>query len=203
MRSATRASRRRPGLPSPPRSWTTCWPGAPSQGGPAIWEMISPGSAPPRVAANIQTRGYRSSADFREMQRRPTNGMGRRLLSKSRSLAALSGLRRPSGRLVLGLIALLAGPLLAGLATLLLGPLLRLRLPALFALLLLALAHRFSSCRMNSELEGLTLAAECIDYMSVRAIPNRPSARFHRLPQVSHGLGLIGDARWHDAFPAW
>jgi hypothetical protein len=42
---------------------------------------------------------------------------------------------------VLGLIGLLAGPLLARLATLLPRPLLGLRLPALVALLLLALAH--------------------------------------------------------------
>src|ERR1700737_2375956 len=69
-------------------------------------------------------------------------------------VAALSGLRRPRGRLVLGLIALLARPLLARLATLLLGPRLRLRLPALLALLLLALAHR-SSCRMNSASRAL------------------------------------------------
>src|SRR2546425_1579488 len=80
--------------------------------------------------------------------------MGRRFFVERQSLAALSGLRRPGRRLLLGLIALLAGPLGARLATLLLRPLLRLRLPALLAVLLLALAHRFSSCRMNSVLEG-------------------------------------------------
>src|SRR5712691_10533739 len=59
------------------------------------------------------------------------------------NLAALSGLRRPGGRLVLGLVALLAWPLLARLgAALLARPRLRLRLPALFAALLLALAHQ-------------------------------------------------------------
>jgi len=52
-------------------------------------------------------------------------------------------LRRPQAWLRLGLIALLAGPLLAGLATLFPRPLLGLRLPALVALPLLALAHRF------------------------------------------------------------
>ncbi|HVH65251.1 MAG TPA: hypothetical protein VM674_04380 [Candidatus Acidoferrum sp.] len=56
---------------------------------------------------------------------------------------ALSGLRRPRGRLRLGLSALLAGPLLARLATLLPRPLLGLRLPALLVVTLLALAHRF------------------------------------------------------------
>jgi hypothetical protein len=44
---------------------------------------------------------------------------------------------------------------------------------------------------MNSNLEGLAPAAECIDYMAARAFPNRPSARFHRLPQLSHGLAAI------------
>src|SRR6202165_2027693 len=64
--------------------------------------------------------------------------------SEKSDLAALSGLRRPSGRLVLGLVALLAWPLLARLgAALLARPRLRLRLPALVALLLLALAHQF------------------------------------------------------------
>ena len=65
------------------------------------------------------------------------------LLSKVRALAALSGLRRPRSRLLLGLTGRLGRPLLAGLATtLLLRPLLTwLRLPALLAVLLLALAH--------------------------------------------------------------
>src|ERR1700730_3974672 len=64
--------------------------------------------------------------------------------SEKSDLAALSGLRRPGGRLVLGLVALLARPLLARLgAALLARPRLRLRLPALIALLLLALAHQF------------------------------------------------------------
>src|ERR1700736_3826004 len=127
------------------------------------------------------------------MQRRPINAMGRRFSVERQRLVALSGLRRPRRRLVLGLIALLAGPLLARLAALLLGPRLRLRLPALLALLLLALAHR-SSCRMNSELEGphRVGVAECIDYMALRRIPNRPSARFHALPQLSHRLARFG-----------
>src|SRR5437899_8572138 len=87
--------------------------------------------------------------------------MGRRFLVERQSLAALSGLRRPGRRLLLGLVALLAGPLRARLATLLLRPLLRLRLPALLAVLLLALAHRCSSCRMNSVLEALRLSLPC------------------------------------------
>src|SRR2546425_9387111 len=69
--------------------------------------------------------------------------MGPRRLQKSRALVALSGLRcRPRGRL-LRLTGRLRGPVLARLAaTLLLRPLLaRLRLPALVAVLLLALAH--------------------------------------------------------------
>src|SRR5256714_468017 len=67
---------------------------------------------------------------------------GALLLFEGRSLAALSGLRRPRGRL-LRLTGRLRGPVLARLAaTLLLRPLLaRLRLPALVAVLLLALAH--------------------------------------------------------------
>src|ERR1700687_437942 len=65
-------------------------------------------------------------------------------LIRESNLAALSGLRRPGRRLLLGLVALLAWPLLARLgATLLARPRLRLRLPALFAVLLLALAHQF------------------------------------------------------------
>src|SRR5258708_2631011 len=77
-----------------------------------------------------------------EKQRRPTALVGRHL-SKS-DLAALAGLRRPGGRLVLGLVALLARPLLARLgAALLARPRLGLRLPALFAVFLLALAHQF------------------------------------------------------------
>jgi hypothetical protein len=57
-------------------------------------------------------------------------------------LPALSGLGRPGVRPLLGLSALLARPLLTGLA-LLARPLLGLRLPALLAVTLLALAHRF------------------------------------------------------------
>src|ERR1700736_5591181 len=140
------------------------------------------------------------------MQRRPINAMGRRLsVERQRLVTALTGLRRPRRRLVLGLIALLAGPLLARLAALLLGPRLRLRLPALLALLLLALAHR-SSCRMNSDSSSLTVSlpagegrvwfSESIAYMSLRVIPNRPSARFLALPQLSHGLALFDDAHW-------
>jgi hypothetical protein len=80
--------------------------------------------------------------------------------------------------------------------------LLGLRLPAaLLALLLFALAHQFSSCRMNSELDGLP-AAEWIDYMRGRAVPNRPSARFHALPQVSHGLASIHQADGYERLPA-
>src|SRR3989442_1383695 len=68
--------------------------------------------------------------------------MGRRFFSKVGALAALSGLRRPRGRL-LRLTGRLGRPILAWLAaTLLLRPLLAwLRLPALVAVLLLALAH--------------------------------------------------------------
>jgi len=45
--------------------------------------------------------------------------------------------------------------------------------------------------------------AECIDYMAARAVPNRPSARFHALPQVSHGLASIADDARHEPFPDW
>jgi hypothetical protein len=69
--------------------------------------------------------------------------MGAPFLVEGRSLAALSGLSRPRGRLLLGLTGWLRWPLLARLASaLLLRPLLAwLRLPALLAVLLLALAH--------------------------------------------------------------
>jgi len=95
---------------------------------------------------------------------------------------ALSGLRRP-GRRLLGLSGRLGRPLLAGLATtLFLRPLLTwLRLPALLALLLLALAHAISSCRMSSSLEGPQLfpprgegrvgVFECLNIWPVGAIP--------------------------------
>jgi hypothetical protein len=67
---------------------------------------------------------------------------------------------------VLGLLtALLARPLLPRLATLLLRPWLGLRLPALLAVPLLALAHRF--LLPNEFSSGPSPVAECIDYMAV------------------------------------
>src|SRR2546421_5511397 len=73
--------------------------------------------------------------------RRPAEMAERRHIEVE-PLAALSRLRRPDVRPGLGLSTLLAGPLLAGLATLLPRPLLGLRLPALLAVPLLALAHQ-------------------------------------------------------------
>jgi hypothetical protein len=67
----------------------------------------------------------------------------------------LSGLGRPGRRLLLGLSALLAGPLLTRIAALLARPLLGLRLPALLALPLLTLAHRFLLPNRSSYSNGL------------------------------------------------
>src|ERR1700694_143630 len=96
-----------------------------------------------------------------------------RHLSKKSDLAALSGLRRPGGRLVLGLVALLAWPLLARLgAALLARPRLRSRLPALVALLLLALAHQFL-LRLVPPRRSVP-ASGCTDYMTAPAGPIGP-----------------------------
>ncbi len=92
---------------------------------------------------------------------------------------------------MLGLVGRLAGPLLAGLAGWLPRPRLGLRLPALFALLLLALAHQFL-LPDKLRLGGFARASESIDYMAVPPVPIPPLERFHALPQVSHDLGLIG-----------
>src|ERR1700716_762298 len=118
--------------------------------------------------------------------------MGRRSCRRVGALAALSGLRRPRGRL-LRLTGRLRRPVLARLAaTLLLRPLLaRLRLPALVALLLLALAHANFLLPNEFVPRGPQRVSECIDYMAIRGIPNRPSASFHVLPQLRHGFALI------------
>src|SRR3989442_8666439 len=122
----------------------------------------------------------------------PHLAMGRRQLRKSRALVALSGLRcRPRGRL-LRLTRRLRRPVLAWLAaTLLLRPLLaRLRLPALVAVLLLALAHakfllpnEFVASRASRRLRVNRIYGR-------RGCFVRPSARFHPLPQLSHGFAL-------------
>src|SRR6266566_546003 len=85
-------------------------------------------------------RGSEPAGGVPQIKTAPHDGAP--FLFEGRSLAALSGLRRPRGRL-LRLAGRLRGPVLARLAaTLLLRPLLaRLRLPALVAVLLLALAH--------------------------------------------------------------
>jgi hypothetical protein len=76
---------------------------------------------------------------------------------------------------VLGLIALLAGPLLTGLATLLARPLLGLRLPALLAAPLLALAHRFPPVEYEFS-PPASLAVEWLEYMARSPVRSRRSA---------------------------
>src|SRR5207247_7041963 len=85
-------------------------------------------------------RGSEPAGSIPQIKTAPHDGAP--FFSKVGALVALSGLRRPRGRL-LRLTGRLRGPVLARLvATLLLRPLLaRLRLPALVAVLLLALAH--------------------------------------------------------------
>src|SRR5260370_27088084 len=97
-------------------------------------------------------KGSRRSANKNSA---PPSRWGAVFLSKVGALVAPSGLGRPRGRLVLGLTGRLRRPLLAGLATtLLLRPLLTwLGLPALIALLLLALAHSIPPVE-NSRLKG-------------------------------------------------
>src|SRR5258708_38042885 len=93
---------------------------------------------PPAERSTMKPSGSRSSTN----KTAPHHRDGAPFLSKVGALAALSGLGRPRGGLVLGLSGRLGRPLLAGLATLLLRKALtRLRLPALLAHLLLALAH--------------------------------------------------------------
>jgi len=48
-----------------------------------------------------------------------------------------------------------------------------------------------SSYRNEFSSIGLLWLPECIDYMTGGGRPHRPSERFHALPQVGHGLGVI------------
>jgi len=120
--------------------------------------------------------------------------MGRRFSSKVGALAALSGLGRPRGRL-LRLTGRLRRPVLAWLAaTLLLRPLLAwLRLPALVAVLLLALAHAKFLLPNEFVASGLNLSVGSPSESNIwpEGCFVRPSARFHQLPQLSHGFALI------------
>src|SRR2546425_13089946 len=117
--------------------------------------------------------------------------MGRRFLSKVGALAALSGLGRPRGRL-LRLTGRLGRPILAWLAaTLLLWPLLAwLRLPALVAVLLLALAHAKFLLPNEFVASRASLRLRVNRIYGRRGWFVRPSARFHPLPQLSHGFAL-------------
>ncbi len=49
--------------------------------------------------------------------------------------------------------------------------------------------------------DGRVGVFECIDYMAGWGHSSRPSARFHRLPQLSHGLALIHQGVRHEPFP--
>jgi hypothetical protein len=101
---------------------------------------------------------------------------------------------------VLGLLsALLAGPLLPRLATLLLGPWLGLRLPTLFAVPLLALAHRF--LLPNEFVPGAVTGRRVHRLYGGLGVPTRPSARFHALPQVSHESSPIPPADGRNLLP--
>src|SRR5438093_9697354 len=118
------------------------------------------------------------------MQRRPANPDGAPISIEGQTLAVLSRLRRPQARLRLGLVALLAGPLLAGLSALFPRPLLGLRLPALVALPLLALAHRSSYRNDFSSIgpcSGLPSASTICLVAVARIVRRRDFTRCRRL----------------------